>query len=190
MITIQTRDHRFRNLVTVTQFAINALGLSVPKHQNVLAVVRQGDDPSPILVPGSNIVTNDGDLHYAERGAAETPTNAFGVHEMASAGTPGKGNNRSNFTTIASTEKVHTATYPKTNDGDADNTGAGTDIVTWLVSYTKVDFNHSAITHGIITNATPGASEVLLTGYAFAASFEKTANDTLKVFVNHTMNGV
>ena len=35
-----------------------------------------------------------------------------------------------------------------------------------------------------------GASEPLLTGYAFAAGFAKTADDTLKVFVNHEFNGV
>ncbi|MHC4997337.1 MAG: hypothetical protein ACYTGQ_20100 [Planctomycetota bacterium] len=117
-------------------------------------------------------------------------TNVFGIHELASAGTPGKAADRSGFTVIASTQKAHAATYPKTNDGDADNTGAGVDVVTWLASYTKGDFNHGAITHGIITNATPGATEPILTGYAFAASFAKTADDTLKVFVNHTMNGV
>jgi hypothetical protein len=61
--------------------------------------------------------------------------------------------------------------------------------VTFLASYAKADFNHSAISHGIITNASPGASEPILTGYAFAASFEKTADDTLKVFVNHQMAG-
>jgi hypothetical protein len=63
------------------------------------------------------------------------------------------------------------------------------DIVTFLASYAKADFNHAAISHGIITNATPGVAEPLLTGYAFAAAFAKTADDTLKVFVNHDFTG-
>jgi hypothetical protein len=159
----------------------------LPRHRNVLAVL---DRPrGRFLIPAGNIVTDAGDVYYAQRGAAESPTNAFGVAELASAGTPAKGADRSAFTMIGSTEKAHTATYPKTNDGDADNTGAGVDIVSFLVSYTKTDFTAASITHGIITNVTPGASEPILTGYAFAAAFEKTADDTLKVFVNHTFTG-
>jgi len=159
------------------------------KHRNVLAVLRPARGAGRII-PASNIVTNDGDLYYAEMGAGETPTDAFDVHEMCSAGTPAKGADRSAFTPIGSSEKAHTAGYPKTNDGDSDNTGAGVDIVTYLASYSAADFNAASISHGIITNATPGASENLLTGYAFASAFEKTAADTLKVFVNHEMSGV
>jgi hypothetical protein len=160
----------------------------VPKHQNVLAVLNR--PTGKWLIPAANIVTDAGDIFYAQQGANETPTNVFGIHELASAGTPGKSANRSAFTFIANTQKAHTATYPKTNDGDADNTGAGTDVVSYLASYGKADFNHAAVSHGMITNTSPGASEPLLTGYAFSAPFEKTADDTLKVFVNHTMTGV
>lgn len=159
----------------------------VRKHRNVLAVL--GRPEGRFLIPASNIVTNAGDVHYAQRGAAEAPTNIFGIAELASAGTPGKSANRSNFTPIGSTQKAHAAGYPKTNDADPDNSGAGTDIVTFLASYAKADFNHAAISHGLITNASPGASEPLLTGYAFAAAFGKTADDTLKVFVNHDFTG-
>lgn len=164
------------------------LDMVVPRHRNVLAVLCT--PRGKILIPASNIVTDAGDLHYAQRAVSESLTNAFGIGELASAGTPGKTANRSAFTPIASTQKAHASTYPKRNDGDADNTGAGTDVVTFLQSYTKADFNATGITHGMITNTSPGASEPLLTGYAFAASFNKTADDTLKVFVNHTMNGV
>jgi hypothetical protein len=122
-------------------------------------------------------------------GAGETPTNAFGIHELASAGTPGKAADRDDFTPIGSTQKAHTATYPKTADADADNTGAGADIVTYLASYAKADFNAASITHGMITNTGAGAGAPLLTGYAFSAGFAKTADDTLKVFVNHEMLG-
>jgi hypothetical protein len=159
----------------------------VPRHRNVLAVL--GTPDGRLLIPASNIVTTAGDVHYAQRGAAEAPTNAFAIAELASAGTPGKSATRSSFTPIASTQKAHAAGYPRTNDNDPDNTGAGTDIVTFLASYTKADFNHAAISHGLITNASPGASEPLLTGYAFAASFEKTSDDTLRVFVNHDFTG-
>lgn len=164
----------------------------VSKHNNILAVLKRPD--GKILIPGANIVTDAGDEYYAQKSAGETPSpsNTFDVHVLASAGTPGKSATYDSFTPIASTEKAHSATYPKTLDTDTDNTGAGVDIVTYLASYAKTDFSHSAITHGMITNASPTLSpdEPLLTGYAFASSFAKTTDDTLKVFVNHEFLGV
>lgn len=187
---IKERLHQFNNRVFRTAGALWMADqdLVVPRGQNVIAVLV--GPRGRFLFGACNIVTDDGDLHYAQRAVAEALTNAFGVGELASAGTPAKGANRSAFTMIGSTEKAHAGTYPKRNDGDADNTGAGVDIVTFLQSYTKGDFTAASITHGIITNVTPGASEPILTGYAFAAGFGKTADDTLKVFQNHTMNGV
>lgn len=167
----------------------------LPRGLNVIGVleVRDWDRIVKRLIPAANIVTNDGDLHYAQRIVSETLTNAFGVHEMQSAaasGHPAKASTRANFTAIASSEKATSTGYPTRNDSDGDNTGSGVDIVTHRVSYTAGDFNHAAITHGIITNVTPGTAEVILTGYAFAASFPKGSNDTLKVFVNHEISGV
>jgi hypothetical protein len=162
--------------------------LFVPKHKNVLAVL--GTPYGKLIYPAANIVTDAGDIYYAQLAAGESPTNNFNTHELASAGTPDKAADRSDFTMIGSTQLTQAASYPRTNDPDADNTGAGADIRTTLASYTKASFSHAAITHGIVTVATPGASAPLLTGYAFAASFAKTTNDTLKVFVNHEMLGV
>lgn len=180
----------FLNKVFETEggLLVPAFDAFVPKHMNVLAVLERPD--GKLLIPASNIVTDAGDVYYAQRGAAESPTNAFGILELGSAGTPGKTANRSSFTQIAGTQKAHDTGYPKSNDADADNTGAGTDVVTYRTSYTKADFNASGISHGWITNATPGTSEPLLTGYAFAASFNKTADDTLKVFTNHQLTGI
>jgi len=161
-----------------------------PRHRNVFAVLHR---PSGLLViPASNIVTDLGDQYYAEQGAGETPTN-FGtpIMELATAGTPGKTADRSDFTVVTATQKAIDGSYPQTDDGDADNSGTtGIDVVTWRTSWTQGDFTQAGITHGTITNTSPGASEPLLTGYAFAASFDKTADDTLKVFVNHEMLGV
>lgn len=164
----------------------------VPRHQNILAVL--GTEEGKLLIPGSNLVTDAGDLHFAQRAVAESLTNAFGIGELASASpasyTKTTHRGTSGWTFIGSTQKAHAATYPKRNDGDADNTGAGVDIVSYLQSYTKADFNAASIESGIITNTSPGASEPILNGYDFASTFSKTANDTLKVFQNFTMNGV
>mgnify|MGYP001404354983 CR=1 FL=1 len=189
---IKERLSGFRNRVlrSASGLWFPDFDLMVPKRRNVLGVLRSDGERLPLMIPASNIVTNAGDIYYAQRSCGETPTNAFGILELASAGTPGKAADRDDFTPIGSTQKAHDATYPQTDDEDADNTGAGTDIVTYLTSYAKGDFNAASITHGFITNTGAGAGAPLLTGFAFASGFAKTANDTLKVFTNHTMNGV
>jgi hypothetical protein len=179
-----TRVYRLRGGLYIPEFSV-----FVPRHDNVLAILRSIAGEAQ-LIPAGNIVTDAGDIHYAQRGCVETPTNAFGIQEMCTAGTPGKAATRATFTPVAASQKAHAATYPKTNDGDSDNTGAGVDVATWTVSYSAADFSQTGISHGIITNTSPGASEPILTGYAFAASFDKTSSDTLKVIVNHTLNGV
>lgn len=151
-------------------------------------------------VPGKNLVTDAGDLHYAERlendyNSTGAPTNAFTTHEMAEAGpvSAGKTDDRSDYTVIAGSQKVDDTGYPKINDGDSNNSGAGVDVVTHKVAYTAGDFDTEGandISDGIKTNASPGASEPLLTGYAFAASFAKDSSTALDVFVNHPLLGV
>ena len=140
-----------------------------------------------------NIVTDAGDIHYAERGAAETPTNAFDSMSLGTSASsaPAKGNDWSDLTEIASTNQLVTATYPLTNDGDSDNTGSATDVVTWQFAWTAAAFNSTVITDAVILVGTGAGSEPLLTHFEFTGGvFTKTATDTLKVIVNHNMNGV
>jgi hypothetical protein len=157
----------------------------------VIAILRDQETGLERVHVTRNIVTDAGDTYYAQRGAVETPTNDFTQLELGSAGTPGKTATTSSFTLIASTAKTVKSTYPKTNDGDTDNTGAGVDVVTWTFEYTAGDFNHAAITHGWIVVSGHGVGAPILTGFAFTGgAFAKTASDTLKVIINHTLNGV
>ena len=188
---IRTSVVGFKNRVFQTLGAlwVPMFDAVVPMNQNVLAVLGL-ESGEKLLIPGHNQVTDVGDVHYAQDGAEEAPTNAFGIMEVATAGTPGKAQDRSDFTFVAASQLAIDTGYPKTNDTDGDNSGTvGVDVCTYRCSWSKTDFNQTAITHGIITNVTPGASEPILTGYAFAASFDKTADDTLKVFVNHEFSG-
>ncbi len=141
---------------------------------------------------GKNIVTNAGDTYYAQKACGESPGHAFADMYLASAGpaTPIKTDTRNEFTDIAGTNKAKTATYPKTADGDADNTGAGVDVVSWLFSYLTSDGNWTGITHAYITINTPDVDDDLLCSIIFGASWVKDANTSAKVFVNHTANGV
>lgn len=164
----------------------------------VLSCVRTGKTRT---FETTNIVTDAGDLFYAQRGVATAvPTNFTdgsgvfdGIMELynGASSAPGKANNRSNLTGLATgSGKAMDSTYPKVNDGDSDNTGAGVDVVTYRVSYTTGEANATGIADVVITNPSPGASEPLLMHAEFGAAFDKTSSDTLKVFVNHTMNGV
>lgn len=148
-----------------------------------------------------NIVTNAGDLFYAERGVnTAIPTNFTngsgvfdGIVELynGASAAPAKGNARNNLVGLVSgSGKAMDATYPRVSDPDGDNTGAGADIITYRVSYLTSEANATGIADVIITNPTPGASEPILMHAEFAAAFDKTSSDTLKVFINHQMNGV
>jgi len=170
----------------------------VPRHHNILCVVA--GPAGRLLIPAHNIVTNEGDRYYAQKIAGEAPTNTFNRLYLSTvdwnATHPSKTSTSDNIASMISrTEKAPATGYPKTNDGDADNTGAGVDVVTWLFSYAKADFSDNDIDAGAIaatgvTSWGAGAgTDQILTGFDLA-TFAKTANDTLKVFVNHTMNGV
>ncbi len=150
-----------------------------------------------------NIVTDIGDEFYSYRAVDAQPTDARftngsvktfdGIMELYSGASaaPAKANDRSDLVTlVTNSAQVIDATYPLRNDGDSDNTGAGIDVATYRVSYTTANANSAGIADVIITNPSPGASEVLLMHAEFGAPFPKTSSDTLKVFVNHTFNGV
>jgi len=150
-----------------------------------------------------NLVTDDGEIYYAIQGAGETPaadedfSQSDSKFELGSTNEPrAETDDYSDFTDgaanpIASSIKSYTSGYPKTNDtGDADNTGDGTDVVSYAVNYTTGDFNDTDIESGVIVDsATPGVNEKLLSHFGFT-SFAKSASDTLKVFVNHAFENV
>lgn len=144
-----------------------------------------------------NIVTNDGDLYYAQQAVETTPTSDFGgsngrMELRTGSATPAKGHVYSDVATpVTASRKAIDAGYPKVSDGDGDNTGSGADIVTWRTSWTTSDFNATGIVGGCIHvgGGSPASGTKLLTHYSIT-SFDKTASDTLKIFVNHTFTGV
>lgn len=195
---IRKSTDRFRGVYqSLGALWIPFLDLIVPRHDNVLGVLTR-EDGSVQLVAAANIITDAGDVYYAQKAAGETPTNTFANLYLSAAAfsSPAKDSDSDDLASVISgSSKAPTATYPKTNDGDSDNTGAGTDVLTWLYSYTKADFNNAAITAGAIaasgvTSWGAGAGTDPLLSAFNLTSFAKTSNDTLKFFVNHTFNGV
>lgn len=166
-----------------------------------VVVVLERADGTKETHESTNIVTNAGDLFYAERGVnTAIPSNFVdgsgdfdGIMELynGASAAPAKDNDRSDMAgLVTGSAKVIDATYPQVNDGDSDNTGAGADIITYRTSYLTSEANDTGIADVIITNPSPGASEPLLMHAEFGAPFDKTSSDTLKVFINHQMNGV
>jgi hypothetical protein len=159
----------------------------------VVAVLRNQALGLELAIPGLNIVTNDGDQYYAQMVCAETPTDDFdGASSGLRLGSDNTAPTKSDTdvtTFLSGSAHGLDAGYEKSDDDDSDNTGAGVDVVTWRYSYTTAEGNVSGIIEGAIVDntTTPTAA---LTHFLFAASFNKTSSDTLKVFVNHTMNGV
>ena len=181
--------------------------------KNNICVVKTTADGTKQWFYGSNIVTNDGDIYYAKLGASETPSSNENFRTVASgSGATCVLNNPSSADTLAKADdygevsspivtsgaqKDCTSAYPKTNDGDSDNTGAGTDVVTYKFSWTTSQIDTSAgnaITGGCIVDkaATLANGIKILTHWNFSSpsSFHKTNTDTLTLYVNHTMNGV
>lgn len=156
-----------------------------------IVVVLEGPEKGKRVFETENIITTAGDVFYAQMGAGETPTNAFANLYLGSTATPstGKSSNFGSITLISNTNKAPSSGYPKSNCTDTDNTGGGTNVVTYKYAYAKADFSHSAITEGVIATATAGGTDPVLCHFAFAAAFEKTANDTLACFINHETEG-
>ena len=199
-------------MISLTQGNGNTIPETIDPKNNICVVLKK-EDGSKHWFYGSNIVTNDGDIYYAKKACAETVT----ANENFAAVSGGAGatcilNNPSSADTLVKTDaygqvlspivtsgaqKDCTSAYPKTNDGDSDNTGAGTDVVTYKFSWTTSQINTAAgnaITGGCIVDkaATLGSAIKILTHWNFSspASFHKTSTDTLTLYVNHTMNGV
>lgn len=160
------------------------------KKYNVVAILGKEGQLFPTkLVYAKNLVTDDGDLYYAQKSAGETADSAY-VGMRLGTGIISTSKADTDVTTENSAgRKVLDATYPKTNDLDPDNTGAGLDIVTWRISYTTAEANINDIAEGaIVDNITTPTSA--LAHWLFSVPFPKTSSDTLKVIVNHRFNGV
>jgi len=158
---------------------------------NVIAIVKDKFGELKSMVMGQNIVTDAGDLFYAQKGCGTSPTNTFiNCYLGTATAAEGKTSTYTTLTVISGSEKAPTATYPKVNDGDTANTGKAADSITYKYEWLGADFNNAAIACGGIAKAGASGTDPLLTHFKFTAAFEKTATDTLTLYVNHNFLGV
>lgn len=195
------KDHQPNNI---------SRGIELNPYNNVIAVLShyEGRDLIKDWVYGLNLITNDGDIAYAQKSAGETVTtdidfwgaNARLVFRNAAA-TPVKTDtyNELNVSGTAALDAATTdyqaisATYPKTNDVDADNTGTkGVDVVTWQADWATSELDATGIVGGgiVVKSTDPPANTDKLLNHFTIASFNKDSSTSLKFFVNHEKRGV
>lgn len=183
------------------------MGSSIYKFKEQVVVVLKDAATGKVLMRHEcdpNIVTNEGDKYYAQRGAASTPTylfNSAGQIVVAKSYTVAatKVATFGRFVLPAADytgRKTFDGGYPKTNDSDTDNTGRTADAVTYKRTYTTSEANYTIRALGICrrnaTTSTSAAGRVLLSYKTLttAQRVTKTSSQTLVVYINHTFNGV
>tara|TARA_R110000822_G_scaffold310554_1_gene444042 strand:- start:30340 stop:30909 length:570 start_codon:yes stop_codon:yes gene_type:complete len=163
----------------------------------VIGILRNTKTGAVRKFESTNIVTNAGDLYYAQRGVNDTPTNFTavlvfdGIMELYNGATPApvKTHIRSDMVgLVAGSGLAMDGGYPMVNDLDALNTGKGADVVTYKRTWAAGVATATGIVNVVITNPSPTAGDALLM-HSVIASTDKGALDELILYVNHTMNG-
>jgi len=190
------------------EYETGELPSEIDPKNNIFVILENRKSGKKRFWYGSNLVTNDGDIYYAKKGAGETPAtnenfiqgkcilqNPSSTPPITKADTWLQINTGSATTgnPIAASIDALESGFPKANDLSSDNDGKNPDAVTYKY-YWDTTNNWTGIFGGCIVDAANyaalGAADKLLTHWAFAAAFAKTDNDTLTLYVNHTMNGV
>jgi len=176
--------------------------------ESIILVLKEAATGKVVRVvdAGPNIVTNAGDLYYAQKGAGETPTYTFNVgmlvvaksYRVAAAKTCTFG--RLVLQTFGGAgaqtyygRQLFASGYPKTNDSDTDNTSRTADAVTYKRVYTTSQANGTikAVAVCRLNGATNSNGQLLnFKTLTAAQTVVKTSSLTLTVYVNHAMNGV
>lgn len=159
------------------------------KKNNILAIKYKGNTVIK-CIPGKNLVTNDGDLYYAKKAAGEVPIYSYVGIRLGSSSTPvTKTDTDVTTETSPVSRKLTDVGYPRTDDPDSANTEADVDVVTWRYSYTIEEGNTTGIVEGAIVDDIDDPTSAL-THFLFSESFDKTDDQSMKIFVNHGFNGV
>ena len=138
---------------------------------------------------GKNIVTNSGNRWYAARGAlAASGFQVLGM-KIGIGSTAVTSTDTDVQTSFASCFHSLDAGYPLLSDTDTDNTSAASNVVCWRVTYSAAGGpSQVGIREVILCDAS--AVTGLINHALFAAAFDKTTSDTLKIFINHTFTSI
>ena len=157
---------------------------------NIVLVLDNPKTRKKEIYKSHNIVTTAGNLWYAQVAGGDTPDNAFVNLYLATGGNtpPAIDDNYSDFSGVTG-EDAPESGYPMSDCQDADNTGAGTDVVSWEYNYTAASGAYTAIQWCFISIAGASGTDPILCSYKWAAAWTKDTSTPAKIFLNHTVLG-
>ena len=157
--------------------------------ENVTLVIKDAEGNIKRIVKGSNIVTNDGDIAYAQKIVGEatdfdTPFIRLGtgVSAVSKVDTDVE-------TFIAGSDKELDIGFPQRNNADPGNVDGGVDVITWKFSFDLGDLDVTGISEGAIVDdgVTPTTA---LNHFLFAAPFDVASTDQVTIYCSHVFNGI
>lgn len=159
----------------------------------IVAVLHDviGKDVGRIQIfEGKNILCDNGDVYVAQMLSGETPTNDFttGGLKLGTGTTAVTETDTDIETYISNSYKTLKSGYPKSNDDDANNTGAGTDVSTWAFFYDTSEVNVANISEYAICTDVGAPPTAILNHGLFTSAFTKVVTQTLTVFVNFSID--
>ena len=159
-----------------------------PKENVTVVIKRQNGDVE--VVKGQNIITNSGDMYYAQKIVGE-PVTAFDTPSMVlGLGTTQPAKTDTGVETpIASSDKTLDAGFPQRDNQDPGNTDGGPTTVTWKFSYPLGAVVATGVSEGAIVDNGAAPTDAL-NHFLFSTPFDITSTDQLTVYVNHKFVGV
>jgi hypothetical protein len=158
------------------------------KKCNCVAMLEDAETGQRRYIPGANLVTSLGDRWYAES-VVDSETWQPGFMRLGTCTNAGSKASVDVASYATASGKAIDAGYPRTADNDTDNTSGGVTVVTWRTSWTTAEANVNSISEFSVCDSGTTTPTKALNHALFAAPFNKTSNDSLKVFANHVFLG-
>lgn len=165
------------------------------KNKNIVLIKENAVSGAKLVMRGSNIVTTAGEYYYAEMVCSTDPTDDFdnstaGIH-LGNGTTGGESSTHtdvnSDDVSMYNVEALESG-YPKVSCTYTENTGSGANVITWHYYWSTTEGTGTGLNEGAIVNSLTGATAAL-TVFDIGSTFDKTASDTLRIFINHTVSG-
>ena len=168
-------------------FLTNGFFDDVKIQGNVVALIESQDGRKRYIY-GSNLVGTSGNKYYAYKAVGGSLFLANGMR-LGTASVAVSAADIDVTTSIVSARLSIDATYPMQSDTDANNTGRGSNVITWRTTFSAATFSQVGVREVAICDSTAAPTQAV-THALFAAAFDKTLTDTLTVYINHTFVGV
>ncbi len=162
---------------------------AIGARENITIVISDKNGNIKNIAKGKNIVTDDGDIAYAQLVVSEATNFDTPFIRLGTSGSAVTKSDTDVNTFITDSDLALDVGFPQRDNSDPGNIDGGVDVITWKFSYALGDLDTTGIAEGAIVNngTTPTSA---LNHFLFAAPFDVASTDQLTVYVNHTFNGI